>query len=74
MYAIPPNNYDFYTEEEKYVRTARGRGARNLVVAPNETRATFLDAERKTRRFSLSRGFTENAERGPPTTSSPRPS
>jgi len=20
MFAIPPNNYDFYTEEEKYVR------------------------------------------------------
>ena len=41
MYAIPPNNYDFYTEEEKYVRAARGRGARDLVVSPNDTRARF---------------------------------
>jgi hypothetical protein len=24
MFAIPPNNYDFYTEEEKYVLPRRG--------------------------------------------------
>jgi hypothetical protein len=54
MFAIPPNNYDFYTEEEKYVLPRRGDETLvgPLVVAPNETNAgarRFSNA--KPRRF-----------------------
>ena len=51
MFAIPPNNYDFYTEEEKYVRAARGRDAWT----------SRRGSERDERRHDVSRTRNEDA-------------
>ena len=48
MFAIPPNNYDFYTEEEKYVR---GRPREDEAVRPRRgsetTHETTHDSHRR---------------------------
>ena len=69
MFAIPPNNYDFYTEEEKYVLPRRGDETLvgPLVVAPNDTNAgarRFSNA--KPTRVSLTRSFSFFFRRSPP--------
>jgi hypothetical protein len=52
MFAIPPNNYDFYTEEEKYVLPRRGDETRRTSRRGSERdkrgRTTFLERETKT--------------------------
>ena len=78
MFAIPPNNYDFYTEEEKYVRAARGRDARTSRRGSERDerrhKKTFLERETNTRFpsfrfFFLFRRSPPNARRPLPTTS-----
>ena len=55
MFAIPPNNYDFYTEEEKYVLPRRGDETRRTSRRGSERnkrgRTTFLDREKTKTRF-----------------------
>jgi hypothetical protein len=57
MFAIPPNNYDFYTEEEKYVLPRRGDETRRTSRRGSERdkrgRTTFLERETKTLFVSL---------------------
>jgi hypothetical protein len=55
MFAIPPNNYDFYTEEEKYVLPRRGDETRRTSRRGSERnkrgRTTFLEREKTKTRF-----------------------
>jgi hypothetical protein len=53
MFAIPPNNYDFYTEEEKYV--LRGAGTRRSSDLSSWLRTT------QTRAHDVSRTRNQDA-------------